>query len=213
MTFIEKNSTRQRLILIVNYPNKNNLDLFSDLENHTKGQAETYVKMIPMYTVKNKEQLLAKYEAFLEDKMEGAVIRNLDSPYEVGIDKEKRSYKTLKIKPRPDAEWPVVGYKDGNGKESGAVIWICAENDEGVMSRLNEVIPLSDRKQFSVTPNMDYETRNLIFKKLTEDKNLFKKIEGELLTINYSILSNDYLPQQPKAIRFRKQEINDLLNG
>jgi ATP-dependent DNA ligase len=192
-------------------------DLFMDLEDHDKANnTESHVKMIETFTVKNKEQLLAKYEEFLADNLEGGVIRNLDSIYEAGIDKEKRSYTTLKIKPRPDAEWPVVGFKDGNGKEAGAVIWVCAENDEGVTNRLNltqkdELPPISERKQFSVTPNMDYETRQKIFEKLTNSKLFQEKIESQLLTINYSILSKDYLPQQPKAIRFREQSINDLL--
>jgi hypothetical protein len=190
-------------------------DLFMDLEDYNKqNKVETHVKLIETYTAKNKEQLLARYEEFLADNLEGAVIRNWDSLYEPGLDKEKRSYTTLKLKPRPDAEWPVIGFKDGNGKESGAVIWICAENDEGVQLRTGNLLPLAERKQFSVTPNMDYETRQIIFNKLSMDKKLFsEKIESKLLTINYSILSKDYLPQQPKAIRFREQSVNDLLYG
>lgn len=168
-----------------------------------------YVKYIGSNLVKTQAELMDKYQSYLLDGMEGAVVRNLNSLHEIGINKEQRSYQTLKLKPRPDAEWPVIGFKDGKGKESDAVIWICAETDEGVSSRLNigpkGIIPdLSERMSFNVTPNMDYETRYAIFKALNTNKKMFKdNLYGKMLTINYSILSKDLLPQQPKAIRFR----------
>lgn len=171
-----------------------------------------YIKQVPSYEVENKEQLDKKYQEFLEEKMEGGVIRNLNSLYEFGLNGEKRSYTTLKIKPRPDAEWPIVGYKDGNGKESGAVIWICAENDEGVVERTGELLDLDKRKTFSVTPNMSYDIRKEIFQKL-KTTNLFAKIKGQLVTINYSILSKDLLPQQPKMLRFRDPKIEILISN
>lgn len=190
-------------------------DIMTELDTlHATTTNERHVKLIPSYIVENKEQLLEKYQLFLEEKMEGAVIRNMDSPYEVGIDKERRSYFTLKIKPRPDSEWPVYNFKDGKGKESGAVIWICAENDEGVKQRLNtdKAPPLSERKHFSITPNLEYETRYKIFEKFSKDPKFFEeKIRGQLLTINYSILSKDFIPQQPKVLRFRDPKINKLL--
>lgn len=190
-------------------------DVMLDLDDSNSNKK--YIKQIPSYEIENKNKLLETYQKFLEDGMEGGVIRNLNSLYEVGIDKERRSYTTLKIKPRPDAEWPVFSFKEGNGKETGAVIWICTENDEGLKQRLNipedePLPPLSDRKKFSVTPNMDYETRYKIFNKLTEDSRFFEqKIMGQLLTINYSILSKDFLPQQPKVLRFRDPSIQNLI--
>jgi ATP-dependent DNA ligase len=142
---------------------------------------------------------------------EGAVIRNLHGPYEFGIDKEKRSYQALKWKPRPDAEWPVIRFKDGVGKEKGQVIWICAENEDGVKRRTGEVLPLEERKTFAVTPNMPIDVRKHIFKKISVDDFFEKNIKGQLYTISYSILSKDFLPQQPKGMRFRDQKINQLL--
>lgn len=181
-------------------------DILSEMNN------PKYVKYINSYEVDNKDELMEKYETFLQEGMEGGVVRNLDSLYEVGIDKERRSYQTLKIKPRPDSEFPVINFKEGNGKESGAIIWICAESDDGVKNRTGKILPMEDRKSFSVTPNMSYEDRYAIFKKLSKDKTFFdKNIKGQLLTINYSILSKDFLPQQPKAIRFRDEKINELL--
>lgn len=191
-------------------------DIIIDLDNLYESK-NRFVKQVPSYEMKTKEQLLTKYQMFLEQKMEGGVIRNIDSPYEVGIDKEIRSYQTLKIKPRPDGEWPVIGFKEGKGKESGAIIWICAENDEGVRQRLNisakENLPeLEDRKSFSVTPNIDYEKRYKIYSTLSSGNMFIEKIKGQLLTVSYSILSKDFLPQQPKVLRFRDMRINELLD-
>lgn len=192
-------------------------DIMSDLDDYfakeNNPDKDRYVKLIPSYIVKNKDELDIKYKLFLEENMEGGIIRNIDSLYEVGIDKEKRSYKTLKIKPRPDAEWPVINFKDGEGKEKGAIIWICAENDEGVKERTkkDDIIPLENRKTFSVTPNMPYELRYKIYEKCVNDKNFFEKIKGQLITINYSILSKDLLPQQPKMIMFRDPKIHQFV--
>jgi|GEM_PF-3988911 len=194
-------------------------DIMTELDVYYENKPITrYVKQIPSYEVESKEELLNKYQIFLEESMEGGVIRNLDSFYEMNVDKENRSYQTLKIKPRPDAEWPVLEFKEGIGKEAGVVIWICAENDSGIIQRLNlgekdEIPPLHERKKFSVTPNIDYETRKKIFDKLQEDDFFEKKIKGQMLTIGYSILSKDFLPQQPKAIRFRDPKINNLILG
>lgn len=177
-------------------------DIMSELKE------PVYIKQVPSYEVENKETLMSKYQIFLEENMEGAIIRNLNSLYEFGLDKEQRSYQTLKLKPSFDGEWPLVGFKDGTGKEIGAVIWICAETEEDVMKRTGEKITLDERKKFSVTPNLPYEIRYKIYENLKTTK-LFEKIKGQLLTIKYSILSKDLLPQQPKMLRFRDPAINE----
>lgn len=178
-----------------------------------------YVKRIEPHIVETKEEAVKLYNKWMSETnadgrntYEGAVIRNLDGPYEFGIDKEKRSYAAMKWKPRPDGEWPVVGYKDGAGKEKGQVIWICAENDEGVQKRVKELLPLDERKRFAVTPNMPVDVRKHIFNRLEKNADLFEKqVKGKLATISYSILSKDWLPQQPKMLRFRDEKTNKVL--
>lgn len=172
-----------------------------------------YVKLIETTDVMNYKSLDEKYNSYLDEGLEGAVIRNVDSLYHFGIDKEIRSYTTLKYKPRFDDEWPIVDFKEGKGKEKGAVIWICCENDSNVKKRLNEIIPINERKTFSVTPNIEYSLRYKIYENLTKNSNLVKKIKGSLITISYSTLSKDFLPQQPKAIKFKDLElIAELIN-
>jgi hypothetical protein len=173
---------------------------------------QKYVKFITTHMVDDEEEMLKLYHSFIEKGLEGAIVRNADSPYEFGINKEVRSYQSLKLKPRPDAEWPVVGFTCGKGKETNAVIWVCAENDEGVVLRAGKILPLEERKIFNVTPNQPTDLRKQIYEKLSKNQEFFQKeIYGKLLVISYSVLSNDKLPQQPKALRFREPEISEKI--
>ena len=91
-----------------------------------------YIDRVPTGKVTSHTEVKKLCKTYLAEGMEGAVVRNTGAPYEFGLNKEARSYQTLKKKPRPDAEWPIVGFSDGRGKRVGLVIWTCAENDEGV---------------------------------------------------------------------------------
>lgn len=171
-----------------------------------------YVVVIPTKEVINKAEVEAIHAEHMAAGMEGSVIRNWSGQYEYSVNKEVRSYDTQKIKPRDDAEWPCVGYSTGKGKEAGLVKWICAESDDGVVQRTGKKLPLNDRKTFNVTPNQTEEVRRAIYDKLEADPELMKKIYGALITITYSILSDDYLPQQPKMLRFRDALITEMLD-
>jgi hypothetical protein len=172
---------------------------------------------IPTYIVNDTTELTTKYDNFIAAGMEGAVIRNMNAPYEFGINKEIRTYQSLKLKPREDAEWPIIGFTEGKGKESGAVIWVLAENDDGVIVRLelsptDKLPPLSERKTFNTTPNQETSIRQHIFAKLSADEILFiENIYGRPATISYSTLSHDGLPQQPKMLHFRDPAIDEFL--
>jgi hypothetical protein len=173
---------------------------------------DKYITRIPTYLVDTEKDMLKKYREFIKVGYEGAVIRNTDAPYEYGINKEIRTYKSLKLKPRPDGEWPIVDFTDGKGKEVGAITWICAENDTGVKARTGGLLPLEERKTFSVTPNQPTDLRKHIFSKLSNDPDLFKeKIYGKDAVISYSILSTLGLAQQPKMLRFRDSAIDEML--
>jgi ATP dependent DNA ligase domain len=174
-----------------------------------------HLKRIETVRVKNEAEMMTHYESYLRSNLEGAIVRNLDAPYEFGLNREKRTYKTLKIKPRDDAEWPIVGYTDGRqGKEVGAVIWTLAENDEGVKKRTGELLPIAERRTFNVTPNQPYNERYFIFSKLESDSAVMDRVRGKPYTIQYTRLSTDHLPQEPKGLHFRDTKIDDwLLKG
>jgi hypothetical protein len=166
----------------------------------------------PIYAipVKNDAEVQVLYKKYLDQNLEGAVIRNNDSLYEFGLNRERRSYTALKLKPRDDAEWPVVSYEDGEGKETGAIKWICCETDEFVKARTGKLLPIEERTTFCVTPNQKTELRKAIYAAMPK---LFEShIHGALVVISYSDLNKSTgIPQQPKMLRFRDEEINILL--
>lgn len=175
---------------------------------------ENSIKLVDTEEVENREEMEAIYQGYLKNNLEGAVVRNLDAPYEVGLAKEIRSKWSFKLKPRPDAEWPVVSYKSGaRGKSVGAVIWIFAETDEGVKARTGKVLPLEKRKTFSAdyTGGMGMEKRYAIYNYLEDTGDLENIYYGKLMTLTYFRLSKDGLPQQPKALRFRDPKLQEKL--
>ncbi len=176
--------------------------IFLDLES--LDYEVKYIKRVPTYEADSEKQLDTLYRSFLDEKYEGAVVRNTKSPYELGINKENRSYQTMKMKPREDKEFIIFDYTEGEkGKAVGAVKWICTLTDEDAPGT-----KLEDRKMFNVDPNWTYELRYAIFKALKKNKGWFEKnIKGKLATIEFSELSKDKLPQQPKFIQFRDSEL------
>ena len=79
----------------------------------------------------------------LDDGHEGGVIRNNNSPYEVGVNKEKRSYQTLKIKPRFDSEFKIIGGRSAEGSDSRTVVFRCVTAAGGEF----DVRPRGSREQ------------------------------------------------------------------
>jgi hypothetical protein len=176
-----------------------------------------HVRTVTTAQVCSDDQVYELYDDFIADGLEGAVVRNLDAPYEYSVNKEARSYFTQKLKPRDDAEWPIVGYTSGKGKETGLVIWQCAETDDGCRKRLELIksaaLPaLNDRLTFTVTPNLSNDIRRAIYNKLEADPGLVTRIIGAMATIFYSIISKDGLPQQPKMKGFRDVTISEELS-
>jgi hypothetical protein len=135
--------------------------------------------------------------------LEGGIIRKLSGKYVPSLSKEYRTYEILKIKPRPDAEWNVVDFTQGSkGKEIGSIIWIC-----------EHVLEDGTAKRFNVTPNNPEASRKAKFKYLSENRDIFDaEYKGQEMTITYDVLSNDGLPQQPKALYFKDSKIEAKLS-
>jgi hypothetical protein len=176
-----------------------------------------HLKLAPVTECADREEVDAAYRSYLDEGLEGAVIRNMDAPYLVGLAKEQRSYKVLKLKPRPDAEWPVIGYESGGrGKSVGAVKWRLAENDSGVRARLKlaedaALPPLDARLTFTSDMNAPYETLYAIYAYLEDSGDFDTRYRGKPMTVSYSILSNNMKPQQPKVLRFRDPAVQSAL--
>ena len=141
----------------------------------------------------NKVYVAPEYNKYLKEGYEGAVLRSPTGLYNVGIFKQMRSYDVQKLKPRPDAEFPITGYTSGKGNKEGAIIFICQANG----------------KNFTVEPNMPIDERRELYKSMTKKeangKTHFENhYLGKPYTVNYSILSKDGVPQQPKGKGLRE---------
>jgi len=180
-------------------------DRLAILDKFFECNTNHYIKKVPTFLVKDKAEATAYYEKFLNQKLEGAVLRMSDAPYEWGDFGEKRVYHTMKWKPRFDEEYSVQDFKEGaKGKEVGAIIFIFSTS---LSSNTTE----KEKKVFSATPNWPYDMRQYAYSLLQSDKELWDKLRGQLMTIQFSIKSTDGVPQQPKVIRFREQKYMDLL--
>jgi len=142
----------------------------------------------------------------LKEGYEGAIARKDMAGYRYGYN-NYHSDNLVKIKPKFDSEYPLVGFTQGTrGKDVGAIIWECEVPE-----------PLDPKdKRFTVVPNMPLEDRKRLYECLSEivegqDGKTITRFERDLkgkpITIEYASLSaKTGKPQQPKAIAVRTYE-------
>lgn len=142
----------------------------------------------------NVKDVNKKYKNYVNNGYEGAMVRSINGLYLTSNKKktsELRSLDLLKLKPTTTDEFTCIGFKDGNGKDTGAIIWICVTK-EG--------------KQFNCTPKgITYDERKELFINCQKS---FKKYKNKLITVEYQDISNDGVPQRAKAIGFRNVDSN-----
>lgn len=139
------------------------------------------IRNVPLYIAKNEKLVYEYEETFVIEGYEGAIIRNPDGLY-VG---PYRSYDLLKLKNFQDAEFKVVGFKEGKGKYTGCVVWQCITN-EG--------------ETFDVTPKITLEKKKWYFDRGNE-------YIGKMLTVkffNYSKVKK--IPIYPVGKTFRDEK-------
>ncbi len=79
-------------------------------------------RLQPVETIEvaDEDELMLAFERFLGQGYEGAIMRNAD-----GLYVNKRSHDLLKLKTFDDAEFKVIGVKEGKGKLQGHGIFTC----------------------------------------------------------------------------------------
>ena len=121
-----------------------------------------------------------KHSIYVAEGYEGLILRNKGGLYKCGF----RSVDLQKYKEFCDAEYDVVGYKEGEGLEHGCVIWIC-KTDSG--------------KTFSCRPRGSREERAALYKNGNQ-------YIGKMLTVRYQDLGDEGVPRFPVGIAFRDYE-------
>jgi DNA ligase-1 len=150
------------------------------LKNFFAKNKFTQIHLLPTEECKKREDLKGFHDKFVLEGNEGLMVRNKQGLYQLG----SRSNDLQKYKEFEDAEYPVVGFTDGQGIEKGLVIWTC-KTKEG--------------KEFHVRPRGTHEERAALFKKA-------QSYIGKELTVRYQELSEDNIPRFPVGITFRDYE-------
>ena len=138
------------------------------------------VRLVLTVEIANEEELRQRHGEFVQSGYEGAIVRSGQDGYNVG----HRSNSLLKFKDFKDAEFKIIGAKDGKGSFKGKVIFICETHDG-----LNE---------FDCVPEgpMSYRAE------LYEDR---ADYIGRYLTVRYAYLSEENKPIFPIGIDFRNE--------
>ncbi len=84
-----------------------------------------HIKLINCFEVTSHEDIVAKLEEWYALGYEGIMLRRIIGDYRCG----HRVNDLLKVKKWMDAEFVIVGAKDGKGKDKGCVIWQCATKE------------------------------------------------------------------------------------
>ena len=158
-------------------------------EEHAK-----VLKQVPTSIVSSLPAASKKYQQFIKQGYEGAMLRNKDGPYLANAAKTgafMRSKDLVKLKPKFTDEYEVVGYTEGSkGKDKGAILWVC-QTEDGL--------------EFNVTPkDITYAERYELF--TDAEENFETKYKGRMLTVEYEDLSKTGVPQRAKALTFRDYE-------
>ena len=147
------------------------------------------LEKVPVFEVKDVEAILPLFERFVKENYEGIILRNWDSPYAVGL----RSSDLQKYKPFEDAEFPIVGFTEGDGDEKGLVLW-----DVVIPASVN---PKGAGRMVRIRPRGTHEERARLFREAQED--FEGKFKGKLLTVRFDGWTKDHSLRDPRGIDIR----------
>ena len=144
-----------------------------------------YVTQVETVIVSNSDEADKFYEERRSQGYEGAIYKPFGRPYEWSFTREKRSSWYLKRKAAMDAEYKIVGYDQGSGKDASCIVFTF-ETEDGV--------------QFSAVPNGPYEYRKELYQRAKEN---FEQFRNQYMTIQYEDLSQDNVPLRARGKAFR----------
>jgi hypothetical protein len=127
----------------------------------------------------SEETMKELHAQYVAEGFEGLILRN-----KAGLYKNSRAVDLQKFKEFFDGEFKIVGYKEGEGLETGCVIWVC-EAENGL--------------QFACRPRGTREEREILYSD-------GKKYIGKKLTVRYQEMTDSNVPRFPVGIAIRDYE-------
>lgn len=151
----------------------------------------TYVKFVPTRLVSDEAAAQIAFKEFTAASYEGAMLRNMCGVYLADPNRSStRSRDLLKMKFKETAEFKIVGFTEGKGRDAGAILWQL-ETKKG--------------ERFTCTPkNADLAERRELYAKCLRD--FQTTYLGRQMTVEYESLSNRGVPLRGKAVNVRDYE-------
>lgn len=156
-------------------------DRFTIIQNFFKNNTNKQIFIAPTFIVNTEFEMFEKHKLFESQGYEGIIIRNLTGLYKI----DHRSKDLQKYKTELDAEFIIIGAREGQGSYKGSIVFLC----ETPKKETFEVKPIGAR---------DYTQK--LWEEYTK---LPKQFIGKKLTVTYNELTKLGKPRNPvgKAIR------------
>ena len=139
------------------------------------------LRAVQTYGVEDDAEMRDLFKLFLEDGYEGLIIRNADAPYQ-----NRRTPDLQKVKTFDDAEFLIIGVKEGRGRLQGTLGTFTCQTSDGTVF---------DAK---MTGNQEDNGKYLT------DSTLWT---GKMLTVQYQGLTDkNNVPRFPVGLRIREAE-------
>jgi DNA ligase-1 len=124
----------------------------------------TFLETVPTRLISNYNEFRELFCEFIGNGYEGIMLRNVDGLYRQNY----RSHDLQKYKEFMEAEYPIIGFKEADGRDKGTVIWIC-RNPDGIEFKVRPKGSISFRKEcFKNGEHYVGKQLTVIFQELTE---------------------------------------------
>jgi DNA ligase-1 len=140
----------------------------------------SYIKQLPTAVCNSADDAKYLHSVYVGEGYEGLILRNVKGLYKVG----HRSKDLQKYKEFLDEEFPIVGFKEGDGLEKGCVIWTCRT---------------ADGAEFDCRPRGTREERCVLFRSGAS-------YIGKPLSVRFQEWTDDKVPRFPVGIAIRDYE-------
>jgi DNA ligase-1 len=145
-----------------------------------KTHAFAHLRLLPTAVCNSEEDAKFFHAQFVAEGYEGLILRNVKGEYKIG----HRSKDLQKYKEFLDAEFPIIGFKEGDGVEKGCVLWRCV-TAEGL--------------EFDCRPRGTREERAVLFR-------AGPTYIGKPLSVRFQEWTDDKVPRFPVGIAIRDYE-------
>jgi ATP-dependent DNA ligase len=151
-------------------------------EHYVNQQNDPMITVVPTDSCSDEEQMKRQHNEHVAAGYEGIMLRNVEGIYKL----KDRSIDLQKFKEFIDSEYLITGFKQGDGKDKGTVIWTCSI-DSGATFDVRPKGTQEQRRQW-------YQQGQAVVDAKTS------------LTVRYQELSDMGIPRFPVGISLRDYE-------